>query len=95
MEKTQRNPRRHKPFSFGAFPRKREKAYCLLVKKNEIMKSCVIGGMKKTTYNNGKCEYNPILKQRLIIKRTPEETQYGRLWAEIEIPKLLQRGDKQ
>ena len=45
------------------------------------------------TCTNGKYEYNPKLKQQPIQAHTEEEIRYGRLWAEIELPKLL-RGEK-
>jgi hypothetical protein len=44
------------------------------------------------TQNN--CEYNPTLN-RPTMKRTPEEERYGRLYAEIELPELLKRGENQ
>jgi len=40
------------------------------------------------TCKNGNCEFNPTLN-REQVKRTPEQEQYGKLWAEIELPELL------
>jgi hypothetical protein len=37
---------------------------------------------------NGTYEYNPV-PNRNKVKRTPEQEQYGRLYAGIELPKLL------
>ena len=37
---------------------------------------------------NGTYEYNPVLN-RNKVKRTPEQEQYERPYAEIELPKLL------
>jgi hypothetical protein len=37
---------------------------------------------------DGTCEFNPVLN-RNKVKRTPEQEQYERLYAEIELPKLL------
>jgi hypothetical protein len=45
-----------------------------------------------TDCKKGKCEYEPTLDRKLVIERTPEEIEYGRLWAETELPKLL-RGE--
>lgn len=39
---------------------------------------------------DGGCEFVPSLDNReLLLKRCPEEVRYGRLWAEVELPKLL------
>jgi hypothetical protein len=37
---------------------------------------------------NGTCEYNPVLN-RNKVKRAPEQERYWRLWAEIQLAKLL------
>jgi hypothetical protein len=36
------------------------------------------------TCQTNECEYKPTLDRQLITERTPEETRYGRLLAEIE-----------
>ena len=42
---------------------------------------------------NGDCEFVPTLRaldnRELLLKRSVEEVRYGRLWAEVELPKLL------
>jgi hypothetical protein len=67
--------------------RKDEKAYCLLLHKTTFHEVSQVIYM---TCQNGKCEYNPTLNSQPIQARTAEEIRYGRLWAEIELPKLLQ-----
>jgi hypothetical protein len=48
--------------------------------------------VEKMTCQNGKCEYQgQTLKRTLIQERTAEEITYGKLWAEIELPKLLNK----
>lgn len=48
---------------------------------------------------DGACEFAPSVDSReLTSKRPIDEVRYGRLWAEIELPKLLaekNRPDKQ
>gem|GEM_PF-1798402 len=43
---------------------------------------------EKMTCKDNTCEYKPTLT-RLATHRTPEEIQYGKLWAQIELPKQL------
>lgn len=38
----------------------------------------------------GSCEFIPSVNSRKpLLKRSEDELRYGRLWAEIELPKLL------
>jgi len=38
----------------------------------------------------GSCEFIPCVNSREpLLKRSEDELRYGRLWAEIELPKLL------
>jgi hypothetical protein len=38
----------------------------------------------------GSCEFVPSVNSREpLLKRSEDELRYGRLWAEIELPKLL------
>ena len=50
----------------------------------------------------GSCEFVPSVNSREpSLKRSEDELRYGRLWAEVELPKLLaykepnRQGDKQ
>jgi hypothetical protein len=38
---------------------------------------------------NATCENETKVRRQLTLSRTPEEIEYGKLWAEIELPKLL------
>ena len=39
---------------------------------------------------NGACEFVPSVdSRRLRLKRPDDEVRYGRLWAEVELPRLL------
>jgi len=42
----------------------------------------------------GECEYKPTLNRYLTEPLTAEELRYARLWAEIELPKLLRGKQK-
>lgn len=45
---------------------------------------------KSPKCEDGGCEFVPSLDNReLLFKRSVEEVRYGRLWAEVELPKLL------
>jgi len=44
--------------------------------------------LKMEKCKGGTCEFNPVLN-RNKVKRTPEQEQYERLYAEMELPKLL------
>lgn len=42
----------------------------------------------------GECEYKSTLHRYLTNPPTPDEIRYARLWAEIELPKLLRGKQK-
>lgn len=46
--------------------------------------------MKSSRCENGNCEVVPNVDNReLVRERSSDEVHYGRLWAEVELPKLL------
>ncbi len=45
---------------------------------------------KSSRCEDGGCEFIPsMLDRQSSIKRSEDELRYGRLWAEVELPKLL------
>jgi hypothetical protein len=40
---------------------------------------------------NNSCDYDNTLARNTIEQRSIDEIHYARLWAEIELPKLLQK----
>ena len=45
---------------------------------------------KSSRCENGSCEFIPRVNSREpLVKRSEDELRYGRLWAEVELPRLL------
>lgn len=45
---------------------------------------------KSPRCENGNCEFIPsVISRESSFKRSEDEVRYGRLWAEIDLPKLL------
>lgn len=52
-------------------------------------KKTVATEMNEPKCKENACEYQPQIKREIKQARNPEETRYGQLWAEIEMPQKL------